>query len=89
MEDATEKSSDDTNVTNVPPADDNQHHPTHTAQGRGNGCPASRSWGSRLVDTLGYVPPNCRYDPAKPFKFSMGLNVLFGTTPMPSFRIRQ
>jgi len=32
-----------------------------------------------LYDRLGYVPPRCRYDPEKPFEFSMSLNVLFGT----------
>ena len=33
----------------------------------------------RLYDRLAYVPPRCRYDPEKPFQFSMGLNILFGT----------
>lgn len=32
----------------------------------------------RFIDALSYVPPNCRYDPKKPFQFSIGLNVLFG-----------
>lgn len=34
---------------------------------------------SRLYEWLAYVPPWCRYDPKQPFKFSMGLNFLFGT----------
>ena len=33
----------------------------------------------RLYDCFTYVPHRCRYDPEKPFEFSMGLNVLFGT----------
>ena len=33
----------------------------------------------RVYDRLAYVPPRCRYDPENPFKFSMGLNILFGT----------
>ena len=33
----------------------------------------------RIYDVLSYVPPRCRYDPEKPFKFSMGLNILFGS----------
>ena len=35
----------------------------------------------RLMDVLSYVPPNCRYDPEKPFQFSLGLNILFGVLP--------
>jgi hypothetical protein len=31
----------------------------------------------RLSDTICWVPPNCRWDPEQPPKFSMGLNVLF------------
>ena len=31
-----------------------------------------------LYGCLTYVPPRCRYDPDKPFEFSMGLNLLFG-----------
>ncbi|EXJ88008.1 hypothetical protein A1O1_04935 [Capronia coronata CBS 617.96] len=31
----------------------------------------------KLYDCLTYVPSRCRYDPENPFKFSMGLNVLF------------
>ena len=38
----------------------------------------SRSRFGRVCDTLAYVPPRCRYDPDKPFEFSMGLNILFG-----------
>ena len=32
----------------------------------------------RFIDVLSYVPPKCRYDPEKPFQFSIGLNILFG-----------
>lgn len=32
-----------------------------------------------------WTPPNCRYDPNKPFKFSMWLNILFG---MPSATLK-
>ncbi len=31
-----------------------------------------------VYNRLGYVPPRVRYDPDKPFQFSMGLNILFG-----------
>ncbi|KAJ9610193.1 hypothetical protein H2200_004970 [Cladophialophora chaetospira] len=31
----------------------------------------------KVYNCLTYVPPRCRYDPEKPFEFSMGLNVLF------------
>lgn len=31
-----------------------------------------------LYNRLGYVPQWCRYDPNKPFEFSMTLNILFG-----------
>ena len=34
----------------------------------------------RLYNRLAYVPPRCRYDPEKPFQFSMGMNILFGTS---------
>ncbi|OCT46957.1 hypothetical protein CLCR_02645 [Cladophialophora carrionii] len=30
-----------------------------------------------IYGCLAYVPPRCRYDPEKPFEFSMGLNLLF------------
>lgn len=33
-----------------------------------------------VYDRFTYIPSRCRYDPQKPFKFSMGLNVLFGET---------
>jgi len=36
---------------------------------------------------LAYVPPRCRYDPEKPFQFSMSLNVLFGTSILPVSRV--
>ena len=39
---------------------------------------AEGGWLRRLIDVVSYVPPNCRYNPEKPFEFSMGLNVLFG-----------
>ena len=38
---------------------------------------SSGRW-SALYTKLSYVPPRCRYDPDKPFEFSMGLNILFG-----------
>ncbi|OAP63134.1 hypothetical protein AYL99_02361 [Fonsecaea erecta] len=31
----------------------------------------------KVYDCLTYVPPRCRYDPEKPFQFSMSLNILF------------
>jgi predicted MFS family arabinose efflux permease len=31
----------------------------------------------KIYHTLSYTPKRCRYDPEKPFEFSMGLNVLF------------
>jgi hypothetical protein len=34
----------------------------------------------KIYGCLTYVPPRCRYDPEKPFEFSMGLNLLFGTS---------
>ena len=39
---------------------------------------SSRGWLRTLVAMLSYVPPRCRYDPDRPFQFSMGLNILFG-----------
>lgn len=32
----------------------------------------------KVYDCIAYVPPRCRYDAEKPFKFSLGLNLLFG-----------
>lgn len=32
----------------------------------------------KVYDCVSYVPPRCRYDAEKPFKFSLGLNLLFG-----------
>jgi hypothetical protein len=39
----------------------------------------------KVFEFFSYVPQRCRYDPEKPFEFSMGLNVLFGRqrTPLP------
>ena len=39
---------------------------------------SSRTKARRLYIRLRYVPPRCRYDPKKPFQFSIGLNILFG-----------
>ena len=32
----------------------------------------------RITNIITYTPKKCRYDPEKPFKFSLPLNVLFG-----------
>ena len=32
----------------------------------------------RIYHIITYTPPQCRYNPDKPFKFSMALNLLFG-----------
>ena len=32
----------------------------------------------RIINIITYTPKKCRYDPEKPFKFSLPLNVLFG-----------
>lgn len=37
--------------------------------------PATR-W-QKFIDTIYWVPPNCRWDPSEPPKFSMALNILF------------
>ena len=37
----------------------------------------NRSRWRRLYDILTYTPQRCRWDPAKPPQFSMGMNVLF------------
>ena len=37
-------------------------------------------WRSKTYAVLSWTPPRCRYDPDKPFQFSMSLNILFGTT---------
>ncbi|KAI9734507.1 MAG: hypothetical protein M1834_002107 [Cirrosporium novae-zelandiae] len=37
-----------------------------------------RSTWQRLFNILTWMPPRCRYDPARPHEFSMGLNLLFG-----------
>ncbi|KIW65881.1 hypothetical protein PV04_08097 [Phialophora macrospora] len=43
-----------------------------------NGTPKSkRTMIQKISGCLTYVPPRCRYDPEKPFEFSMGLNLLF------------
>ncbi|KAL2410475.1 putative transporter YgaY [Exophiala dermatitidis] len=43
-----------------------------------NGLPTTkRGLVQAAHDCLTYVPPRCRYDPDKPFEFSMGLNLLF------------
>jgi hypothetical protein len=39
--------------------------------------PSKSTW-RKVYDKLSYVPPRCRYNPDKPFEFSMGLNILFG-----------
>ena len=39
---------------------------------------SSKPWIKAVYDRLAYVPPRCRYDPEKPFKFNIGINVLFG-----------
>jgi hypothetical protein len=41
---------------------------------------SARMKARRLYNGLRYVPPRCRYDPKKPFQFSMSLNILFGKT---------
>jgi hypothetical protein len=33
---------------------------------------------SRVYGALAFVPARCRYDPNRPFEFSIGLNLLFG-----------
>ena len=44
-----------------------------------NKAPKSkRTTVQKVYNYLTYVPQRCRYDPEKPFEFSMGLNVLFG-----------
>ena len=37
-----------------------------------------------LYNRLGYVPTRVRYDPDKPFEFSMSLNILFGLYLIPA-----
>lgn len=39
---------------------------------------SSKPWIAVVYDRLAYVPPRCRYDPEKPFKFNIGINILFG-----------
>ncbi len=43
----------------------------------GDSKPKRTLW-QKVYACLTYVPPRCRYDPDKPFQFSMGLNLLFG-----------
>lgn len=43
--------------------------------------PKGTLW-QKIYDCVTYVPPRCRYDPEKPFQFSMGLNLLFCTSSM-------
>lgn len=40
--------------------------------------PGRKPWLQALYHKLTFTPPRCRHDPTRPFKFSMGLNVLFG-----------
>ena len=42
----------------------------------------------KVYDCVTYVPARCRYDPEKPFEFSMGLNVLFGKNKLAVCAIR-
>lgn len=42
----------------------------------GDSKPKRTLW-QKVYACLTYVPPRCRYDPDKPFQFSMGLNLLF------------
>ncbi|EXJ86713.1 hypothetical protein A1O3_03666 [Capronia epimyces CBS 606.96] len=49
-----------------------QHGAEATAKKRGGGSVLQT-----VYDCLTYVPPRCRYDPERPFEFSMGLNLLF------------
>ncbi|RVX73282.1 hypothetical protein B0A52_02924 [Exophiala mesophila] len=39
--------------------------------------PDSKGRLQAVYDKVTFTPPRCRYDPARPFQFSMGLNVLF------------
>ena len=39
------------------------------------------SWWKKTYAILSWTPPRCRYDPDKPFQFSMALNILFGQNP--------
>ena len=47
--------------------------------GEKNNSNHDRPTGSKIYDVLSYTPPRCRYDPDKPFEFSMTLNIMFGT----------
>ena len=45
-----------------------------------------QSWWSKTYTVLSWTPPRCRYDPDKPFQFSMALNILFGQTPFLAYQ---
>lgn len=48
-----------------------------STQLNGDSRPKGTLW-HKAYECFTYVPPRCRYDPEKPFQFSMGLNLLFG-----------
>jgi hypothetical protein len=49
---------------------------TEAQRGHRDAPITARMWA--LYDRVTYTPKRCRYDPAKPFEFSLALNVLFG-----------
>lgn len=51
--------------------------PQSRSQSQPQPSSARSKWG-QIYSFPAYTPPRCRYDPNKPFQFSLGLNLLFG-----------
>jgi hypothetical protein len=83
MGSATEKSLDATQAVAVSRSDDTAQQQGRDSSSVGNPRDGQRSWSSKIFNLLSFVPSNCRYDPEKPFKFSMRLNILFGERIFP------
>lgn len=47
------------------------------AEGRGNGDGGGGLW-RRVYEVVTWTPPRCRWDPKRPPRFSLALNLLFG-----------
>jgi hypothetical protein len=78
MGNATDESLDATHAVDVSRSDDAAQQQDHNGPNIRNSRHEQISWSSRFFNGLSFVPRNCRYDPDKPFKFSMKLNILFG-----------
>ena len=72
----SEKASEAREADHHVPAQSRNEEKGFTKKGADAPRTAFRGINSRLAG-LAFIPRRCRYDPEKPFEFSMGLNVLF------------